>query len=270
MLSIDPKITTEMLKRFIKEEMKKIGVKKAVFGLSGGVDSAVAACLLVRSLGKHNVHALIMPYKTSNPESQQHAELLANQLQISYDVQDISPVVDLFFEDKPDADNIRRGNKMARERMCLLYDYSAANSALVIGTSNKTEILLGYGTIFGDLAYAINPLGDLYKSQIWKLAEYLDVPQVIIDKAPSADLWVGQTDEEEIGYKYSEIDKLFYYIIDLNFSDDLLIDKGYGKKTIKDIQKRIQKNKFKRRPPVIAKLTTRTIDQDSTSLDWDV
>lgn len=270
MLSIDPKIMTEMLKRFIKEEMKKIGVKKAVFGLSGGVDSAVAACLLVRSLGKHNVHALIMPYKTSNPESQQHAELLANQLQIPYDVQDISPIVDLFFEDKPDADNIRRGNKMARERMCLLYDYSAANSALVIGTSNKTEILLGYGTIFGDLACAINPIGDLYKSQIWKLAEYLDVPQVIIDKAPSADLWAGQTDEEEIGYKYSELDKLFYYMIDLNFSDDLLIDKGYGKKTIKDIQKRIQKNKFKRRPPVIAKLTTRTIDQDSTSLDWDV
>ena len=151
---------------------------------------------------------------------------------------------------------------MARERMCLLYDYSAENSALVIGTSNKTELLLGYGTIFGDLASAINPIGDLYKTQIWQLAEYLDIPREIINKAPSADLWIGQTDEDELGYTYEEIDKLLYHIIDLRYPEELLLDLGYTKKTINDIKSKIQKNQFKRRPPVIAKLTNRTINQD--------
>ncbi|HGY54855.1 MAG TPA: NAD+ synthase [Caldithrix abyssi] len=271
MLTINSPLVSRMLEQFLREEMAKIGVSKAVLGLSGGVDSSVVACLLQRSLGADNVHALIMPYKESNPDSQAHAELLARQLKIGYDVKDITPMVDAFFEKDPQADHVRRGNKMARERMCLLYDYSAQSGALVIGTSNKTELLLGYGTIFGDLASAINPIGDVYKTQIWQLAKYLDVPDEIIKKKPSADLWIGQTDEEELGYSYEEIDQLLYYLIDLRYPDEILLDMGYTPQTLRDIKNRIQKNQFKRRPPVIAKLSNRTINQDFRYCrDWGV
>ena len=262
MLKINYELVTSMLVQFLKDETEKIGLKKVVLGLSGGVDSAVVASLLAKAFNSKNVTALIMPYRESNPDSHSHAELLAEKLKIRYIVQDISTMVDVFFTDQPDASSIRRGNKMARERMCLLYDYSAQHSALVIGTSNKTELMLGYGTIFGDLASAINPIGDLYKSQIWQLAEYLEIPREIIDKPPSADLWIGQTDEDELGYTYEEIDKLLYHVIDLRYPEELLLDLGYTTKTINDIKSKIQKNQFKRRPPVIAKLTNRTINQD--------
>lgn len=271
MLKINAELVSGLLRNFLVEEMQKIGMNRAVLGLSGGVDSAVVAALLAQSLDPANVHALIMPYRTSNPDSREHAELLANQLKISYDVLDISPMVDAFFETDPEAESLRRGNKMARERMCFLYDYSSAHSALVIGTSNKTELLLGYGTIFGDLASAINPIGDLYKSQIWDLAAYLHIPDEIIKKAPSADLWVGQTDENELGYTYGEIDRFLYYYIDLRYPDDLLLEMGYETEMIRAIKSRIQKNQFKRRPPVIAKVSNRTINQDFRYCrDWGV
>ncbi len=271
MFSINEKSVASILQKFLKEEMNKIGFKQAVLGLSGGVDSAVVAALLARAIGAENVHAVIMPYRESNPESQEHAELAAEQLGIQYRVRDISPMVDAFFAGQPEAGQLRRGNKMARERMCVLYDYSAEHRALVIGTSNKTELLLGYGTIFGDLASAINPLGDLYKTHIWQLADYLDVPGEIIKKAPSADLWVGQTDEDELGYTYEEIDQLLYYLVDLRYPDEILLDLGYAQHTIHDIKSRIQRNQFKRRPPVIAKLTNRTINQDFRYCrDWGV
>jgi len=261
-LNINCELVSSVLERVLKEETSKIGLQKAILGLSGGVDSAVVACLLARAFSPENVHALIMPYRESNPDSQAHAELLANQIGISYDILDISPMVDAFFVNGKNASALRRGNRMARERMCMLYDYSAQNSALVIVTSNKTELLLGYGTIFGDLSSAINPIGDLYKSQIWKLAKYLNVPEEIVNKAPSADLWIGQTDESELGYTYEEIDLFLYYYIDRRYSDDILISMGYSEKMIFDIKSKIQKNQFKRRPPVIAKLTNRTINQD--------
>ncbi len=271
MLKINTETIAGILDSFLEQEITKIGIKKAVVGLSGGVDSAVVAALLARAVGPQNVDALIMPYRESNPQSQEHAELLAKKININYMVRDISAMVDAFFNDEPDADMLRRGNKMARERMCLLYDYSALHSALVIGTSNKTELLLGYGTIFGDLACALNPIGDLYKSQIWQLAEYLEVPEVIITKKPSADLWAGQTDEEELGYSYQEIDEMLYYLIDLRYPDELLTEQGYSLETIHDIKSRIQRNQFKRRPPVIAKLSNRTINQDFRYCrDWGV
>ncbi|HID38547.1 MAG TPA: NAD+ synthase [Calditrichaeota bacterium] len=271
MLTINSTLVCNMLEQFLREEMEKIGISKAVIGLSGGVDSSVVACLLQRSLKAGNVHALIMPYRESNPDSRIHAELLTKQLGISFDVKDITPMVDAFFKHDPEADHVRRGNKMARERMCLLYDYSAQTGALVIGTSNKTELLLGYGTIFGDLASAINPIGDLYKTHIWQLAEYLNVPREIIEKKPSADLWIGQTDEDELGYTYEEIDKLLYYLIDLRYPDEILLDMGYSQQTLNDIKSRIQKNQFKRRPPVIAKISNRTINQDFRYCrDWGV
>ncbi len=268
-LNINPEVVTDILLRFLYEEITKVGLKQAVLGLSGGVDSSVVASLLSRALGPQNVFALIMPYRLSNPESRAHAELLAKQLKINFVVRDISPMVDAFFAEEPDADHVRKGNKMARERMCLLYDYSAKYRALVIGTSNKTELLLGYGTIHGDLASAINPIGDLYKTQIWQLAEYLGVPRVIIDKPPSADLWVGQTDEQELGYTYQEIDRLLYYMVDLRYSNEMLLELGYSQKTIDDIYRRMQRSQFKRRPPVIAKVSYRTINQDYRySRDW--
>jgi NAD+ synthase len=262
MLKINCELVSSMLIQFLKDETEKIGLKNVVLGLSGGVDSAVVAALLSKAFIPKNVTALIMPYRESNPDSQSHAELLAKKLKIKYIVQDISTMVDAFFAGQQEASALRKGNKMARERMCLLYDYSAEHSALVIGTSNKTELLLGYGTIFGDLASAINPIGDLYKTHIWQLAKYLEIPKEIINKPPSADLWIGQTDEDELGYTYEEIDKLLYHLIDLRYPEELLLDMGYTIKTINDIKIKIQKNQFKRRPPVIAKLTNRTINQD--------
>ncbi len=271
MLKINVESVTRILEHFLRQEIYKIGFKDAVLGLSGGVDSAVVAALLVRALGPEHVHALIMPYRQSNPDSRAHAELAAKELNIHHEVRDISPMVDAFFANEPEADPLRKGNKMARERMCFLYDFSAVQKALVIGTSNKTELLLGYGTIFGDLASAINPIGDLYKTHIWELAEYLNVPRSIIDKPPSADLWIGQTDEEELGHTYKEIDKLLYYMVDLRYPDEILMELGYTPEVIKDIQGRIQRNQFKRRPPIIAKLTNRTINQDFRYCrDWGV
>lgn len=271
LLNINTSMVTEMLGEFLINETHKIGLKKTVLGLSGGVDSAVIVCLLERFFGASNVHALIMPFRNSNPDSRNHAELLAKKLGVSYEVEDISPMVDAFFAEDPNAGVLRKGNKMARERMCLLYDYSAREQALVIGTSNKTELLLGYGTIFGDLASAINPIGDLYKTQIWQLAEHLDVPAEIRNKPPSADLWMGQTDEEELGYTYQEIDQLLYHLVDLRYPDEILQEMGYSSNTLADIKGRIQKNQFKRRPPVIAKISDRTINQDFRyARDWGV
>lgn len=270
-LSIDAKFVSEVLQRFLKEEVTKTGFEKVILGLSGGVDSSVVAYLCARAFPQKNVTVLIMPYRTSNPENMQHAELVAKTLKINYEICDISPMVDAFYKNDSKADMVRRGNRMARERMCFLYDYSAKQKSLVIGTSNKTELLLGYGTIFGDLASAINPIGDLYKSQIWELAEYLGVPENIIKKPPSADLWTGQTDEGEIGYTYEQIDELLHYMIDHRYSDDMLLDKGFAKEMITKIKKMIQISQFKRRPPVIAKLSNRTINQDFRYCrDWGV
>ena len=269
------KINTDWLKRilnvFLREEVHKIGMEKVVLGLSGGVDSAVVAALAQNAMGAENVHALIMPYRTSNPLSEAHAILLAKKLNIVYTVVDISEPVDAYFKNRPQASALRRGNRMARERMCTLYDYSAEHDALVLGTSNKTELLLGYGTIFGDLASAINPIGDLYKSQIWQMATSLDVPDEIVNKAPSADLWDGQNDEDELGYSYAKIDKLLYFLIDERYPDTFILEQGFEQSMIDDIRGRMQRSQFKRRPPVIAKLSNRTINQDFRYCrDWGV
>ena len=271
LLKINTKLVSEILQQFLDEEIRKAGFKHVVLGLSGGIDSSVVAFLCARAFPPGNVTALIMPYRTSDPKNIQHAEMIARQLEITYAIIDISAMVDAFFAKEPDANHIRRGNKMARERMCMLYDYATKMNALVIGTSNKTELLLGYGTIFGDLASAINPIGDLYKTHIWQLAEYLGVPQEIINKKPSADLWLGQTDEDEIGYSYAEIDRLLYYLVDLRYSEEMLLELNFTKEMIDDIKKRIQRSQFKRRPPVIAKLSHRTINQDFRYCrDWGV
>ena len=259
----------QILVAFIRNEVLKTGLARVVVGLSGGVDSALSAMLAAEALGAKNVLGVLMPYKSSNPDSQAHAEMVVQRSGIESLLVEITPQIDGYFERFPDADARRRGNKMARERMTILYDQSMRWNALVLGTSNKTELLLGYGTLHGDMASAINPLGDLYKTQVWALSEAIGVPQVIVSKEPSADLWSGQTDEGELGFTYREVDKLLYLMVDQRHTKVELAAAGFSERFIDDIAARIMNSQFKRRLPVIAKVSQRTIDRDFRySRDW--
>lgn len=251
---IDCEDITRQCVQFIKKEVARAGVSGAVLGLSGGVDSAVVAALCVRALSPQKVTALIMPYKTSSPDSISDAEDLASKLAIETGKIEITPMIDAYFSMHPDADIIRRGNKMARERMAILYDYSKILNSLVVGTGNKTEYLFGYFTLFGDGAYAINPIGDLYKTETYQLAKYLSVPHKIIQKKPSADLWKGQTDEAELGFTYKEVDKVLYLIFDCGRNEKQLISEGFSAEMIAHVSAKIASTEFKRRPPRILSL----------------
>ena len=263
------RLLRQILVAFIRNEVLKTGLARVVVGLSGGVDSALSAMLAAEALGAKNVLAVLMPYKSSSPDSQTHAELVVHKSGIESLLVDITPQIDCYFERFPEADARRRGNKMARERMTILYDQSMRWSALVLGTSNKTELLLGYGTLHGDMASALNPLGDLYKTQVWALSEALGVPEVIVAKEPSADLWTGQTDEGELGFSYREVDKLLYLMVDQRYTKVELTAAGFPERFIDDIAARIMNSQFKRRLPVIAKVSQRTIDRDFRySRDW--
>lgn len=265
-------IIEKVLVEFLQSETNRIGIKKAVIGLSGGIDSAVSAYLSVKAFGKENVLCLLMPYRTSSKESVTDALEVVNRLGVRHRIVDISPVVDTFIQllDDKDISNVRKGNIMARVRMILLYDASAKENALVIGTGNKTEILLGYTTLFGDSACALNPIGDLYKTQVFALAKHLGVPQQIIDKKPSADLWIGQTDEEEMGIKYEEVDRYLFERYDERRTVEELISRGYDKDFIEKVDTMVQRNQFKRVPPIIAKISSRTVNIDFRyNRDWD-
>ncbi|MBE0556627.1 MAG: NAD+ synthase [Proteobacteria bacterium] len=262
-------LVKDLLVRFVRDETSAAGFSKGVLGLSGGVDSAVSAALTVEALGPQNTLGVILPYRTGNPESVAHAATVATVLGIRTETVDISPMVDAYCERHDVRDPVRRGNVMARMRMIVLYDTSAREKALVIGTSNKSEILLGYGTLHGDLASAINPLGDLYKTQIWHLAKLLKIPEVVVTKAPSADLWEGQTDEGELGFTYGEVDALLYAMVDERRKDNELEAMGFKQKFIAKVRRLMRDNQFKRRPPVIAKISHRTVNVDFRYVrDW--
>jgi NAD+ synthase len=261
-LAINGGLVRRILLGFIQNEVRKVGFERVVLGMSGGVDSSLVATLAAEALGPRNVKALVMPYRSSDPKSRSDAMSLIEQLGIEWLEVDISPQVDAYYERFPEADRKRRGNKMARERMTILYDQSWAWQALVIGTSNKTELLLGYGTIYGDMASAVNPIGDLYKTQVWQLADSVGVPTAIVQKAPSADLWAGQSDETELGFGYRLIDQLLYYLVERRYSVAELEAEGFDAAFIDDIVRRVRDNQYKRRLPVIAKLSSRTIDRE--------
>ncbi|HEX3630461.1 MAG TPA: NAD+ synthase [Candidatus Dormibacteraeota bacterium] len=268
-LAINPELVRRILIGFIRNEVRKVGFERVVLNLSGGVDSSLVAVLAAEALGPDNVMALILPYKTSDPKSRSDALEVVQQLRVHHLEIDITPQIDVYFSRFPDADPVRRGNKMARERMAIAYDQSWAWRGLVLGTSNKTELLLGYGTIYGDMASAINPIGDLYKTQVWQLADAVGVPTAIVRKAPSADLWAGQSDETELGYQYRIVDQLLYYLVDQRYSIAEVQALGFDPAFVEQIVRRIRDNQYKRRLPVIAKLSSRTIDRDFRyARDW--
>lgn len=261
-LSIDSTVVRDLLIGFVRNEVRKVGFERVVVGLSGGVDSALSAAIACAALGPENVLPLLMPYRTSSSTSEADARAVCTHLGMTPTLVDISPQIDAYFERFPDADRGRRGNKMARERMTILYDMSWARHALVIGTSNKTELLLGYGTVFGDMASALNPLGDLYKTQVFALARAMSLPATIIDKTPSADLWEGQSDEEELGFGYAIVDSLLYHMVDERRTRAELLALGFEDAFMEDVGRRVRVSQYKRRPPIIAKLSARTIDRD--------
>ncbi|MGP1599430.1 NAD+ synthase [Peptoanaerobacter stomatis] len=253
-LDLNLKEVHNELVEFLRENFKKAGFSKAVLGLSGGIDSALVAYLLRDALGKENVLAIMMPYKSSNPNSLNHAKLVVEDLGIKSKTIEITDMIDAYFKNEKEATSLRMGNKMARERMSILFDYSSKENALVVGTSNKTEIYLGYSTQFGDAACALNPIGDLYKTNIWDLSRYLKIPNELIEKKPSADLWEGQTDEQEMGLTYKEADQVMYRLLEENKTVEEVLAEGFNKDLVDNIVRRMNRSEYKRRMPLIAKI----------------
>ena len=261
-LDINTDIARKILTAFIRDQIEKAGANGAVIGLSGGIDSALSAYLSAAALGAENVLAVRMPYRTSSTASLEHADLVIEALGIPALTVPITDMVDPLIGQFPDMSDLRKGNIMARMRMIVLYDQSAARGLLPMGTSNKTEFLLGYSTIYGDSGVALHPIADLYKYQVRKLSRALGVPDVIIDKAPSADLWEGQTDEAELGFTYNDVDQVLYLLVDQRYTVEQVIDEGFDAGFVNKVWRRVKVNHFKRTMPNVAKLSTRTIGHD--------
>lgn len=268
-LSINPELARKILTGFIKSEITRAGFERAVLGLSGGIDSALSCVLAAEALGPENVLAVRMPYKSSSPESLEHAQMVIDQFGVRNETIEITPMVDPLIDRDPEMSRLRKGNIMARARMIILYDQSEAFHGLVVGTGNKTEILLGYSTLWGDSASALNPIGDLYKTQVRQLSRALKVPAAIVGKPPSADLWVGQTDEDELGFTYEDVDKLLYLLVDQRYNPQECVEAGFAQSFVDNVVRRIRAMQFKRMLPPIAKVSNRTIGYDFLYLrDW--
>ncbi len=251
-LSIDVQKVRNLITRFIHTEITKAGLSRAVVGLSGGIDSALSCFLAVDALGAQNVLGVCMPYKTSSPDSLTDAQLVITQLGIPSKVIPITSMVEPLIDLDPLMSAVRKGNIMARQRMIVLYDQSSVFQGLVVGTGNKTEAMLGYTTLYGDSACALSPLGNLYKTQVRELAKAMDIPDKIIDKPPTADLWKGQTDEGELGFTYAEVDKLLHMLLEERRSPDECIKSGFKQAFIEKVIRRMQANEFKRKMPPVA------------------
>ncbi len=286
-LAIDTGVARKVVAAFIRGQLRQAGFERAVLGLSGGIDSALVAFLVAEAIGAERLLCVLMPYRTSSPASRADAEEVVRRLGCASELMDISPMVDGYFGDAGDAGDasgasgakgagapgaagpegveaapLRRGNFMARMRMAVLYDRSVTWGGLVVGTSNKTESLIGYTTLFGDAACAFNPIGDLYKSQVRQVAAAIGVPEAIIRKAPSADLWPGQTDEAEAGFSYPELDRLLFWRIDKRRSVDEVVALGFERALVERVDHMVAGSEFKRQVPPIAKLGPRTAGVD--------
>ncbi len=268
-LIINTELAHKVLTGFIQSEITRAGFSRAVINLSGGLDSSLSCYLAVEALGAENVLALCLPYKSSTQDSAEHARLVIDTLGVQSFTIPITDMVDGLINLYPDMDRVRRGNIMARMRMIVLYDQSQAFKALPVGTGNKTEILLGYTTLYGDSACAINPLGDLYKTQVRQLAKAIGIPQVILDKPPTADLWLGQTDEGELGFTYAEVDQLLYLLVDQRYRPEDCVAAGFSDSFVRLVMEKVRRSQFKRLMPPVAKLTNRTVGYDFLYLrDW--
>ncbi len=252
--------TIEKICSFIREISARSGRKHLVIGLSGGIDSSLSAALAVRALGNSQLFGIMMPYHSSSAESLTDAKALADWLQIETTVEAISPMVDAYFANR-DADQLRRGNKMARERMSILFDYAHQRNALVVGTGNRTEIALGYTTWYGDSACSFNPIGELYKTEVRAMAKHLGMPKSIIEKAPSADLWSGQTDEGEIGVSYEMIDQILVALLDDSVRNRRGLEKHFPTVSLTRVIELINRHYYKRQLPSIAPLSKKPIPE---------
>ena len=261
-LAIDTHVARRVISEFIRGQLRQAGFERALLGLSGGIDSALVAYLTAEAIGAERLLCVLMPYRTSSPASRTDAEEVVRRLGAKSEVLDISPMVDGYFGADSDASSLRRGNFMARMRMAVLYDRSVTWGGLVVGTGNKTESLIGYTTLFGDSACAFNPIGDLYKSQVRQLAQEIGVPEAIIRKAPSADLWPGQTDEAEANFTYPQLDRLLYWRIDKRRSVDEVVALGFAPELVERVDRMVAGSEFKRQVPPVAKLGPRTAGID--------
>jgi len=261
-LAIDTRVARRVIGEFIRGQLRQAGFERAVLGLSGGIDSALVAYLTAEAIGAERLLCVLMPYRTSSPASRADAEEVVRRLGTASELVDISPMVDGYFGPDSDASSLRRGNFSARMRMAVLYDHSVTWGGLVVGTGNKTESLIGYTTLFGDSASAFNPIGDLYKSQVRQVAQDIGVPEAIIRKAPSADLWPGQTDEAEANFTYPQLDRLLYWRIDKRRSVDEVVGLGFDRELVERIDRMVAGSEFKRQVPPVAKLGPRTAGID--------
>ncbi len=260
-LAIDPALTARWLEAFLIDEMRnRRGLGRAIIGLSGGIDSALVAYLCARALGPQNVFAIRMPYRSSSPESLSDAQKVVDALGIQAETIEITDAVDGYLKHAPDADPRRKGNVMARMRMLVLFDQSARRSALPVGTGNKTERLMGYFTWHADDTPPVNPIGDLFKTQVWELARYLGVPKVVIDKPPSADLEANQTDESDLGITYAQADRILNLIL-LGYKDDAIAARGYAAAEVALVRRRVDGTHWKRHLPTTALVSGTAINE---------
>lgn len=269
-LWIDAGLARRIIVQFLSSSLLRHGFSRAVLGLSGGLDSSLTAYLAAEAVGPENVVGVALPYTESSPESEESAAEVAKATGIRLETVPITPMAEPYLARIPSGMRVRRGNLLTRLRMVVLYDTSARERALVIGTSNKTELLLGYSTQFGDSACAVMPLGDLYKTQVLQLARHVGVPEAILSRPPSADLWIGQTDEQELGFTYDAVDRLLIRMVDDRLDPDRLLEEGFDPALIRRVRDMIRRTQYKRRMPLVAKLSTRTVGIDFRyPRDWD-
>ncbi len=253
-LSLDPALQTSRIILFLQENLKKTPFRKVIIGLSGGIDSATAATLIVKALGAKNILVALLPYEQLGNEGLSSSTKIVNMLTIPQEnifQVDIKPPVDSLVSSDKNIDNIRRGNIMARVRMIILYDLAKKHQALVCGTENKTEYLLGYFTRFGDEASDIEPIRHLYKTQVKQLAKYLNLPPEVVSAIPTAGLWPGQTDEDEFGFSYEVADQILYLYYEKKLTREEIIQSGFKKEIVEKVLKRVGENEFKHKLPFI-------------------